>query len=472
MPSNTNSYLYKQLAHYMIQQISNGAYVAGARLPSVRTLCLERKISSNTVLNAYRLLESKGLVEARAQSGFFVSSEATEMQLTKRSGSTKNTGPILIKAAESHSNHPFGTAIISPELIPLRDITKIVKDVMNDRESFTRSLTYSEPKGIIELRGSIVRRYGIQGMAIHLDDVIITNGCLDALSLCLRAVTKLGDRVAIESPSYFGLSLLLKNLGLQAVEVSTDPKQGLVLSELEKHFKTGQIKTCVFSANFQNPLGYSMSNESKQRIVALGEQYGIPLIEDDIFGECQYGTKPTRSAKYFDKTGNVMLCSSFSKSVAPGFRLGWVVGGRFSERISELKSSTNLATSSLYQFVMHDYLDSLRFDKHIGELRHAIAQQTMRMRMAIKQYFPIGTTVTRPSGGFLLWVVMPIKYDAVLIQRQAANEGINFMQGTLFSPSGRYRNCMRFNCGFPWRNEFEIAFKRIAELIHNKKIVN
>jgi len=468
MPCKTSPYLYKQLAHFLLNQISNGAYLAGSRLPSVRFLCVERNISSNTVLNAYRLLESKGIVESRAQSGFYVSLAAKKIKIPYLKESSRNNNATFVTAPEKNKNHPFGNAIISPDLIPLRDITKIIKSIMNNRTSFTRSLSYSEPKGILELRGSIIRRYGMKGIEIHINDVIITNGCLDALSLCLRAITKTGDIIAIESPSYHGLILLLKNLGLKAIEISTNPRQGLCLTELEKHFKTGKIKACVFTANFQNPLGFSMTSESKQKIVELGVQYKVALIEDDIFGECQYGTKPTYPAKYFDKTGNVMLCSSFSKSVAPGFRLGWVVGGQFSDRITEIKSSTNLATSSLYQFVMHDYLDTLRFDKHIGELRRAIAQQTMRMRLAIKQYFPVGTWVTKPNGGFLLWVVLPIKYDVVFIQRKAANENIIFMEGPLFSPTNRYQNCLRFNCGFPWSNELENAVIRITEIMHLK----
>ncbi|MFV2015251.1 MAG: PLP-dependent aminotransferase family protein, partial [Candidatus Heimdallarchaeota archaeon] len=303
------------------------------------------------------ILESKGIVIAKAQSGFFVTDDALYLNPNFRS-STKQVIPVNFlneNSSDLNTNitcypdkNPFGTAIISSDLIPYRDIAKLVKKVMNEKKILTRTLSYTEPKGIRELRSSISRRYGMRGLSVHLDALIISNGCLDAVSLCLRAVTKPGDSIAVESPTYYGMLQLLKSLDLNIVEILTDNKQGLCLDDLEEKFKTRNIKACIFTANFQNPLGFFMSEKSKMKLVALGDKYQVPLIEDDIFGECHYGNKPTRPAKYYDNTGNVMLCSSFSKSVAPGFRLGWIVGGSFAEKITDLKKSTNLATSSIY----------------------------------------------------------------------------------------------------------------------------
>ncbi len=482
MSKKSSYYLYIELAEYMMQQIYNGAYAPASRLPSIRELCRKRKISSNTVLNAYRLLESKDIVESRSQSGFYVSNKVKSMNLESkhiavqpiaRDIQNSHLVQILIDSPENKINHSFGVAVISPELIPMRDITKIVSDVLHDKSLLARSLSYSEAHGEPELRGAIARRYSMRGLSIPLDEITITNGCLDALSLCLRVVTKPGDTVAVESPAYYGLLLLLESLGLHAAEIRTDQKQGLCLDELEKQFNKGHIKACLFSANYQNPLGFCMSNESKQKLVELGDQYQVPLIEDDIFSECSYTSSPPHPVKYFDKEGNVMLCSSFSKSVAPGLRLGWVAGGRYTEKITELKLSNNLATSSLYQFVMQCFLDSHRFDKHIAKLRRSLAQQTMRMRFAVKEYFPKGTCITQPNGGFVLWVELPIEYNADTIQQQAANESIEVMQGSLFSVSGRYKNCLRLSCGYLWTNKLEYAIRRLGELTHkNKSILN
>jgi DNA-binding transcriptional MocR family regulator len=463
--------LYEDLAQDLATLIGKGTLRAGDRLPSVRQLSHQRDVSVSTVLQAYVVLESRGLVETRPQSGHYVrglrAPAPAEPRAPRSSGEpTKVSVSDLIarvySAARDPNIVPLGAAQISPLLLPTDNINRRLAAVA--RTAGGVGVAYDPPPGCTALRRQIARRAAEWGIASSPDEWVTTVGAMEALHLCLRAVAVAGDTIAVESPSYYGILQLVESLGMRALEIPSHARTGIDLGELALALRRHKVKACVVVTNFSNPLGALMPDDAKRELYRILTQREVPLIEDDIYGDLFFGDARPRAVKAFDRTGMVMLCSSFSKTVAPGYRVGFVAPGRYKERVERLKFGHTIATPTLPQLAIADLLANGGYDRHLRRLRRALASQVARVSEAIAEHFPPGTRVSRPQGGFFLWVEMPPGKSALVLHARGLERGISVAPGPIFSAKSRFSNCVRISCGFPWSDVIDASIGTLGRL--------
>lgn len=356
----------------------------------------------------------------------------------------------------------FGAACPSEHLMPTRRLQRTFASVCRRHpESLTR---YVLPPGNIDLRRQIARRALDFGCSFSAQDILVTNGAMEALALCVRAVARPGDTIALESPTFFGFLQLLESAGIKALEIPTHPREGMSLEALQFALERTRIAAVLVMANAQNPLGFTMSEAHKQRLVALLEAHGVPLIEDDVYGDIHYADVRPPPAKAYDRTGNVMLCSTFTKTISPGLRLGWVAPGRWYERMQLAQFVSTLGVTEIVQRVMAEFLASGGYERQLRQMRRSFQAQTAQVAEAAAACFPAGTRISRPQGGFILWLELPEAVDSVVLFHQALRHKISFGPGVLFSSTDRYRNCLRIGCSDPWSPAIEQALARLGEL--------
>ncbi len=469
-------HLYEQVADRITRLVEGGTLRPGDRVPSVRKLSRQQDVSIATVLQAYRILESQGVIEARPQSGYFVRARLlrlpAEPEMSRPSAAvTKVSLSELVMQVLQATRDPslvrLGAAIPSPELLPVQQLNRISAAI--GRRSPGAGNTYDVPPGHKELRVQIARRNLESGCTLSPDEIVTTCGCQEALNLCLRAVAKPGDTIAIESPTYYGFLQVIESLGMRALEIPTHPRDGVNLEALEMALETHPIKACLFSPTFSNPLGSCMSDADKERLVKLLNAREIPLIEDDIYGDLGFENHRPKTAKAFDRKGLVLLCSSFSKTLAPGYRVGWTAPGRFKTRVEHLKFVSSVATATLPQMAIAEFLASGGYDHHLRKVRRLYAQKIQRMTQAITKYFPENTRITRPAGGHVLWVELPPHIDSVELYRRALTAKISIAPGPIFSVKHKYQNFIRLNCGNLWSETIENALIKLGQIIAGMK---
>jgi len=335
------------------------------------------------------------------------------------------------------------------------------------RQSANSCINYEAIQGNELLRKHIARLAFSWGGDILPDDVVTTQGCMEALVFCLQAVTKPGDAVAIESPAYFGIFTTVQSLGLKIIEIPTDPIDGINLHFLESAITEQSVKACLFVPTFSNPLGYCMTNEKKKKLVDLLATYQVPLIEDDIYGEMYFGKTRPRTCKSYDNQGMVMLCSSVSKSLAPGYRVGWCIPGKFKAQIMNLKLMHTLSSASPTQAAIGHFFETGRYDLHMRNLRKALHTQCLRYTQAIAEYFPADIKISRPEGGYVLWIELNKKIDAFSLYEQALAYSISISPGHIFSTDSRFTNFIRISFGIPYNHEIEQSLKTLGKLIND-----
>ena len=469
--SQEKPYRYREVSGKIAGLIDQGVWKPGERVPSVRRSSVQESASVSTILQAYALLESRGYIEARPQSGYYVRSRRRALPPEPRTSAPGRqatrvgvSGLILrlLQAVGDPNVVPFGAATPSPELLPGPKLNRTLAGLV--RRSGVALDRYDFPPGAYALRRQIARRSLDWGSGLAPEDIVITCGATEALQLCLRAATRPGDLVAVESPAYFGWLLLLETLDLKAVEIPSHPRHGLCLDRLAEALRDRRIRACIASPNFSNPLGSLMPDDAKRELVAMLARRNIPLIEDDLYGDLYFGEVRPKSAKAFDKDGLVMTCSSFSKTISPGYHIGWAAPGRFQARVETLKLSSSISTPPLLQTAIADYLESGAYDRHLRRMRAAFALQTEQMAVAVGERFPAGCSVTRPEGGFVLWVGLPGGADALELQQRALAQGVSISPGPMFSARQRYRNHIRLNCGYPWSPRIEQAVRTLGRL--------
>lgn len=467
-----DTHLYEQIANEIRKQIDQCVLQAGDRLPSVRKLSAQKNVSISTVLQAYMHLEDVGMIEAKPQSGYYVRLRQRNLppEPTIRRFAPKPTTVVnvvtlvedLINAAHYADFVPLGAAVPAAELLPINKLSKLYASIA--RSEIQSIARYEHPGGNIELRRQIALRAMDWGSTHSPDDVITTIAATEALNICLRSVAGAGDTIAVESPCYFGVLRVIEGLGMNVLEIPTDPKTGISLKHLEPAMKKGSVKACIVVPNFSNPLGCCMPDENKAALAQMAAKYHVPVIEDDVYGDIYFGAKRPRPMKAFDREGWVMLCSSFSKTVSPGLRIGYTLPGRFYQEVYRAKISTNLASPTLPQLVMAKFLQTGGYEHQMRALRKSYSFQVQRVIAAIGEYFPEGTKVTRPSGGFVVWVEFPEYVDSILLHEEAMKKKISIAPGPIFSRKDEYRHFVRLNCGYPWSERFEQAFKTLGEI--------
>ncbi|OZG70353.1 GntR family transcriptional regulator [Hahella sp. CCB-MM4] len=462
---------YEQLANDIAELIRSGVLSAGQRAPSVRQASKNYGVSASTVFQAYYLLENKGLLRAKPRSGYIVCSQPNHhVPAVERAQTTLTSTPVdvsklvfsVLGSVRDPSIAPFGSAFPSPALFPMQRLAKSMAKAT--RMMDLRSLVSDLPPGNQMLLRQIALRYGVIGVKAPIDEIIVTNGAMEALNLCLQAVTRPGDLVAIESPAFYASLQVLERLQLQAVEIPVDAKTGIDLNGLEGAFKKHPIRACWFMTNFQNPVGVSLTERKKQELVNLLHRYQVPLIEDDVYNELFFGKTPPKPAKAFDQEGLVMHCCSYSKSLAPGYRVGWVSGGRYAKEIEQLKLMTTISAAIPSQVALADYLEFGGYDRHLRKLRNNLEIQQNKMRAAITRYLPEQTRVSRPEGGYFLWLEMPEQVDSLKLFNLALRQGISIAPGPIFSATRRFRNYIRLNYGYPWGPNSEAAMENLGKI--------
>ncbi len=369
----------------------------------------------------------------------------------------------VLRAGAKTGVAPLAAALPAPELLPVAALQRLYAGVARRMPKLLEGgshINTDEPALVRQL----VRRSLAWGGPIAAEEFVITNSCTEALGLCLRAVTKPGDTVAVESPAYYLMLQLLETLGLKALEIPTDPRTGMSVEALDLATRNGGIAACLIVANGSNPLGCVMPDDRKRQFSALTAARGVAVIEDDIYGDLHLGSERPWPIKAFDKVGNVMLCSSFSKSLSPALRIGFVAAGRHRAAIALQKTITSGGTNPITQHVLAEYLESGAYERHLRTLRRAYLQQVETMRLAVSRHFPAETRITQPQGGYVLWVELPESIDTAKLYEQAVAENLAYVPGDLFSASGMYRNCLRLNCGNPHTPEIEDAVRRLGAI--------
>lgn len=463
--------LYERVADDIAGMIAGGVMQPGDRLPSVRELRRRQNVSLATVLEAYRLLEDRGLITVRPQAGHYVTSggmirlePSTSVPISDPREVT--AGELILRVMRDTQSPsirvPLGLALPSPAILPTKSLQRILVSLTRAEE--LASSTYELPPGSEVLRLQIARRLRSFGLAVSPSEIVITAGCQEALVLALRAICKPGDAVAIESPTYFNFLQAIEMLHLQALEIATHPREGMVLEQLEEAVQRHNVRACLLCTNFANPLGGCMPDAKKQKLAEICSKSGVTLIEDDILGDLPHGPVRPRTAKSFDTDGSVVLCSSFSKSLAPGYRIGWIVAGKYQNEVERLKATTNPSTPILPQLAVAKFLSTGAFDRHLRRTGRIYARQMNQAAQAVLHSFPTGTRVSRPSGGYLLWVECPASLDSIELYSRAAKVGISIAPGPMFSPGGTaFRNCFRISCG-AWSSRVEGAVERLGEI--------
>jgi DNA-binding transcriptional MocR family regulator len=360
----------------------------------------------------------------------------------------------------------FGAAVPHPDWLPLKDLRTSLNRCLRTMDD--AGSRYSFPPGEEALRLHIARRAAEAGCSFGPDEIVVTDGCQEALNLALRAVARAGDIIAIESPAFFGALQAIESLGMQALEIPSDPVSGLSLEALALALERWPVKAVAIVGNFSNPTGSLMPDAHKSKLVKMLAPRRIPLIEDDLYGDLAHGRERPRAAKAYDRDGNVLLCSSFSKTIAPGYRVGWIVPGRWRQQVEHLKYVGTMASATLTQLALADYLADSRYERHLARMRRASADNLARMQTAIVRYFPGGTRTSRPQGGFVLWVELPEDSpggrDTMLLYEKALAAGISFTPGRLFSPQAKYGNCLRLAAALPWDARVEAALAELGRL--------
>ncbi|AJK46094.1 PLP-dependent aminotransferase family protein [Burkholderia plantarii] len=472
---------YRLLAEHYAKAIENGFLAEGERLPSLRELMALHHVSISTAVEACRVLEMQGYVEAKPRTGYFVRSRkpikvpVPVQQESRMEAPAERIDPadyvgvherISVTLARGQQRQPkidLAGAVCAPSLYPGAALRDTMLRILRARPSLYDS--GPETDGVRKLREAIARTSLTRGLHIDADTVLVTHGCSEALSLALRAVTGPGDIVAIESPCYFGILQIIESLGLRAIEIPTDPQTGISVSALEFAINhMGSIHAVVCMPSVQNPLGSVMSDAAKQRMVALCEKHHVAIIEDDTYGAFLPSPASTKPIKAWDQSGNVIYCNSFNKSLSPGSRVGWLIGGKWQNRIKMLMYAVSRHREEMSQLVVADFTSGGTFNRHMRRMNRLLKDQRAQVVDAVLRYFPAGTTVTQPGAGLLLWVTLPDELNTDRLFDKALDKGIRICPGSIFSNTNKFSNCLRLSAGMPFDAKIDAALKTLAQL--------
>ncbi len=460
---------YRQILDVVQNMIAEGVLKPGDRVPSLRSLSADLGVSVNTVREAYWELESSQIIEAIPQSGYFVRPSLPGQ--AEQTAEVFSPDPCEVSLCQVYANFQeqgmpaagmnLGISHLDEDLRPRQKLSRYFQEVF--REQSSESFNYSMAPGLQELREQIAR-YALQGgVDVSPREVVVTNGCNEAVFLAMRSICSPGDIIAIESPVYFNFLQLLQELGIKIIEIPSTPEKGMSIEALRFAFERFDIKAVFSITTFNNPLGSTLSDADKQALVELINEKESFLIEDDIYADLHSGRHRPRSCKSWDTEGRVLLCSSFSKTVEPGVRLGWVLGGRMLNRIIRLKTLLNIGTSTPTQKAFARFLKEGGYDRHLRKIRGIISDYREQMRNVVLETFPEGTSVSNPDGGLVIWVTLPSHMDSMELYYSALDKGIIIAPGSLFTCSDKYGSAFRLNAGH-WNTGVEQTIRVLGRL--------
>ena len=461
---------YEEVAGTIRERIEHGIYRVGDRLPSIRTVCQEFGVSISTAQEAYRQLMDAALIDSRPKSGYFVLPNRVPSVLPSVSRPAQYPLDVsqwdqvleLVASQRDDTRLLLGRGVPNLSYETLKPLSKILAGL--HRSNDLNDLNYDKLSGSAELRQQIARLAITSGCLLHPDDIMITTGCQEALAISLRTLTQPGDVVAVDSPSFYGTMQILKANGLKALEIPTDPQTGISLEALEMALEQWPIRAIQVTPTYNNPLGYTMPEGRKQALLQLAQRFDVAIIEDDIYGDLAYTLPRPRTIKSFDDDGRVLLCSGFSKTVVPGLRVGWLAPGCYRDKALHMKYVSTGASATLPQLAVAEFVAKGHYERHLRYTTRQYQRQRNIMISWVQRYFPKGAGISYPQGSFLLWVELPAAVDCVRLNERLAQRAIHVAPGSLFSASGKFRQCLRLNYAFTLTPEIEKAVRTVGEL--------
>ena len=461
--------LYQKIAGTMARQIKTGIWKMGEKLPSLRTISNEYGVSLNTAIQAYYELEKDGFIISLPKSGYIVnykplrlSAPATTQPAIKFTGKgDEDLIAEVYSSIEDTSITRFSLGIPEDVFLPIAKLNKELTKAMHSLPG--NGTRYEDAQGNVRLRKDVARfTYSWNGNLTE-DDIVTTTGVTNAISLALSVVAQRGDTIAVESPVYFGMLQLANSIGLRVLELPTNPVTGIEPDALRKVLP--QLNVCLLISNFSNPMGSCMPDEHKKEIVGMLAEYDIPLIEDDLYGDVFFGNSRPKPCKAFDEKGLVLWCGSVSKTLAPGYRVGWIAPGKFKEAVIRQKNIHFISSPALNQEAIANFMENGRYENHLRKLRHELHANSLHFARSIIDYFPEDTKIITPQGGFMLWVELDKKIDTTQLYYKAMRHKISIAPGRMFTLQEQYRNCMRLSYGQQWSPFIEERLMILGNMI-------
>jgi len=468
-------HLYQQLITQIQKQIHSGVLRPGQALPSIRELASQKSVSRNTVIQAYEHLAEMGLVASKDRTGFYVLSPVPRED---RIGLVDNLMPStprrdhlalsVVRSAASRLLAPLGSAHPSGEFPALQHFRRIYNRQQRlARKEEVRLTQYEVPPGHAGLRQQLARHMTRSSALVDPDEIIITNGCQEALSLALQTVVKPGEIVAVEAPSFYGTLQCIEVLGMQIIEIPADPVQGMNLDLLQQALQRWSIKAVLINPTFNNPQGHVMTEASAKRLLEMTRPYDLPIIEDDVFGDISYEKSRPRSVRSWDREGRVLLCSSLSKSLDSDLRLGWVAAGRYSEQLCYRKYVTTMAGRGQLQAAAADFLAGNRFARHLKQIARCYEERRDLTLDTITRQIPGISLVNTPRGGFHCWLELPGNVSSTRLYTELMKQGISTAPGSLFGTQGQFDNFLRINYScINVKEQYVNIFNKINDVIN------
>ncbi|MGY0218417.1 aminotransferase-like domain-containing protein [Endozoicomonadaceae bacterium StTr2] len=462
---------YEQLATELKAQIHQGVWQAGDKLPSLRQTAIDSGLSLMTVLNAYQLLESQGVITAREKSGYFVAPQHETLSYPQHHDRMYLSDKLdinefvfsVLQSSKQAGVVPFGSAFPDPALFPQQALSRsLVKATQKMSATFAAD---NLPPGNLGLRKAISQRYAKYGMSVAPDEILITSGAMEALNLSLEMLTEQGDWVVVESPAFYGALQAIERLKLRAIAVATDPQQGIDLEALAEVLEQYPVKACWLMSQHQNPLGCTLSDTNKQKLYQLLQQHDVSLIEDDVYQELYSNGTGNRPVKAYDSDGRVLHCGSFSKSLIAGYRVGWVAAGIHASKMQRLQLMSTLSTSAPMQLAIAEFIQSVQYERHLKRLRKQLHDRKTAIYTLLRQALPDTVKVNFTPGGYFLWLELPEHVDATTLYYQAIEQGISIAPGSLFSTEKQYHHYMRLNASFECKDNLKNAVTVLSKLI-------
>lgn len=463
--------LYQKIVDYIIEHINKGIILPGEKLPSLRKIADQFGVSLSTAVEGYHRLELYGYVIAKDRSGYLAqlpNSENSVLQISKNFKSKvseiTHVDEITNLYLQSQDKNiaPFGIATPDPTKLPNKIITKSMTWATKSIPDIHGRYLFG--KGVLELRQELAKWMRPWIGITSAENILITSGCMEALNIALATLCKPGDIVAVESPCYFGILQSIHNHHLQSLEVKTDPQEGLDPEALEALAKKHKIKVLISTANVQSPTGYTMSDKRKKDVLAVCNKYGIRLIEDDIYGEMAFNNIRPKSYKYFDKNSIVTYCSSFSKSVGPGLRIGWCIPSEKMDEAVRLKITLNLSTSALIQYTVLHMLKKENLLKIIHNTAKYYENNLQIYSSVIQNQLESKVAFSRPTGHYFLWLRVE-GLDSTMALEKARKHKLSFTPGPLFSATKQFNSYLRINCAHQFTDERNHQLIKLCQIL-------
>lgn len=469
------AFKYQQLAEQQARRIARKELIAGEALPSLRRYAEHHGVSLSTANKAYQWLEQQGLIHAKHKSGYFVRVQQRDVLNAKTSVAILVSGDNSDVILDVHQNtlrtdlQSFAGGYLAADFLPVEALQRCLTRAA--RRNPSAAYSYGLEQGDIGLRQALCERMSERNCHLQPEQLLVTNGCLEAVTLAVLQLTKSDDVVAIFSPCYSGLLLGLKNSGRKILEIPCT-SQGPDLDQLEQLMQQRAFKALVFSAIGYNPLGFNMSVQDKQRLATMAMRYRIPCIEDDTFGELAYAGEESSPVFSYEAVSDessagswLIYCSSFSKSLAAGYRIGWLATRGPMNGFLKRKLALNLTCSLPAQAGLADYLFSEGYRAHLNRLRARLEREISRLQRAVIEYFPVETQVSSPRGGMFLWLKLPVGVTSMALYNTALERGICVSPGEIFSMTGLASDSIRLTAGQAWSDERERGIIDLAECV-------